>query len=100
VADVNDPAFGLLVDVGHAKVSATALGFDPVEFLESIAEHVDAFHLSDNDGSRDQNRMFGEDAWFAPLLRDFNDKTMVIEVYKLTAAERREQVRILDRILT
>jgi sugar phosphate isomerase/epimerase len=99
VADVDDAAFGLLIDVGHAKVSSVALGFDPVELIESLAEHIAAFHLSDNDGQTDQNRMFDERAWFAPLLRDFPEATMVIEVYRLSAEERRQQARVVERLL-
>jgi sugar phosphate isomerase/epimerase len=79
-ADVDVPGFGLLVDVGHLKVSAAALGFDPHAALDALAPHVGALHLSDNDGVTDLHRPFGDDAWFLPRLRDFPEVCVTIEV--------------------
>jgi sugar phosphate isomerase/epimerase len=81
--DVDDPHFGLLVDVGHLKVSATTLGFDAHAFLDTVAPSTAALHLSDNDGIVDGHRPFGDDAWFLPRLRDFPDATVTIELSRL-----------------
>jgi sugar phosphate isomerase/epimerase len=81
--DIHDPNFGLLVDVGHVNVSATALGFDRHRFIDILAPHIVAFHLSDNDGVTDQHLPFGHSAWFLPRLRDFPNATIVIELSNL-----------------
>lgn len=87
LAEVGAPNLGLLVDVGHLCVSANSLRFDRHRFLDRVAPHVAAFHLSDNDGSADQNRPFGPDAWFLPRLAEFPDATMVLEAYRLSVDE-------------
>lgn len=81
--DIHDPNFGLLVDVGHLNVSARALGFDRHQFIDILAPHVVAFHLSDNDGVSDQHLPFSDSAWFLPRLRDFPNATIVIELSNL-----------------
>ncbi len=98
VQDVARPNVGLLVDVAHAFVSSHALGFDPHKFLTDAAPHIRALHLSGNDGQRDSNEAFDEQAWFAPRLREFADRTMVIEVYNLDDDSMRRQVDIVQRL--
>jgi sugar phosphate isomerase/epimerase len=93
------PNVGLLVDVGHAKVSGTALGFAPRAFVERVAPLIEAFHLSDNDGIEDRNEAFGRDAWFAPLLADFDRATFVIEAYRLEPRVMREQIDLARQLV-
>lgn len=81
--DIGDSNFGLLVDVGHLKVSAHTLGFGSHQFIDSLAPYINAFHLSDNDGVTDQHLPFGNDAWFLPRLRDFPSATITIEFSKV-----------------
>jgi uncharacterized protein (UPF0276 family) len=83
VEDVASPSLGLLIDVGHLNVSANALGFDRFAFVETVKEHIRAFHLSDNNGLDDQNLPFERDAWFLPLLKQFLDATFILEIYNL-----------------
>jgi sugar phosphate isomerase/epimerase len=79
--ELDDQNVGLLLDVGHAKVSAAALGFEPGRFIEELARWIGAVHLSDNDGVRDNNQAFGEDAWFGEYF--LGNLPAVIEVYKI-----------------
>lgn len=60
---------GLLVDVAHLKVSALTLGFSAARYVETLAEETCAYHLSDNDGSRDSNDPIAPDSWFWPWIR-------------------------------
>lgn len=98
--DVNDSNLGLLVDVGHANVSATALGFDRDEFVEKVSPYICAFHLSGNDGQTDQNLPFDRDAWFCKFLPSFANLTWVIEAYKLSLEQINQQHRVLEEILS
>lgn len=100
VTDVDDPALGVLVDVGHVNVTATALEFCRERFIEILAPHIGAFHLSDNNGRFDQNLPFDKNAWFCPLLRDFPDVSVVIEAYDLTWEQMDHQLRILDVLMS
>ena len=62
---------GLLVDLGHVKVTANALGFDPEAYLENMRKYVAAFHIHDNDGSTDQHLPSTSKSWYLGFLGDF-----------------------------
>jgi sugar phosphate isomerase/epimerase len=74
------PQLGLLLDLGHLKVSARALGFSPEKALAAAAHRTEILHLSDNDGTEDKNLPFGPDAWFMPLLASVPARALVAEV--------------------
>ncbi len=67
--DIDDPAFGYLMDVGHLNVSAKTMGFDRASAMDRLTPYIRAFHLSDNDGLADTNHPFNEDAWFLSWVR-------------------------------
>jgi sugar phosphate isomerase/epimerase len=96
-ADVGSD-FGVLMDVGHLKVSAQTLGFDAVGALRAVVPVVTAWHLSENDGSTDDNRPFDAAAWFLPYLDD--KCPLTLEVYNTTEASIRQMMRLLDRSRT
>lgn len=96
VRDVGDPNFGLLLDVGHAKVSSVACGFDLETFVAEVAPYVRALHLSDNDGLEDRNAPFSADAWFMPHLRHFTASAITLELSRV-APDRILEVRDLVR---
>jgi sugar phosphate isomerase/epimerase len=93
--DLNDDNVGLLMDVGHAKVAAAALGFEPGKFFEELAGWIGAVHLSDNDGVRDNNQSFGEDAWFGKYF--LGNLPLVIEVYGIGIDGAAELVDVVKR---
>lgn len=73
----------LLVDVAHLKVSAKSLGFDPVDFLAACESWIRAYHLSDNDGTRDSNDPIRDDSWFWPYIKT-NLDYYSLEVYGIS----------------
>lgn len=76
---VASDSFGLMIDVGHVKVTCESLSLDPFKFLAETASRTRMLHLSDNDGHHDSNRTFGADAWFLPELGAFECDAIVIE---------------------
>jgi sugar phosphate isomerase/epimerase len=86
VEDVGSPGLGILMDVGHLAVTAASFGFDRLKAIDEVAPYIKAFHLSDNDGTEDQNLPFDGGSWFVPLLRRFRDVIHVIESYRLPIA--------------
>ena len=48
---------GLLVDVAHLKVSANTLNFKPEQYLLKLNKYIKAYHLSDNNGLADENKI-------------------------------------------
>lgn len=97
--DVGSHNLGFLIDVGHLKVTANALGFDAHAFLDRVGPYVVAFHLSDNDGSADQNLPFSEDAWFLPRLTEFPRAVMILEAYRLQLAQIRACCAVIESAL-
>ena len=52
VRRLDTPAFGMLLDVGHANVVAGYMGVETAALIEPILEHVQLFHVHDNLGAR------------------------------------------------
>ena len=61
-------AVGLLLDVGHLKVSSNTLRFDLLHAFQILQEFTEGYHLSENLGESDDHFGFDLDAWFVPLL--------------------------------
>lgn len=99
-ADVDDLNVRLLLDAGHAKVTATALGVRPERFFDVLAPYIRALHLSENDGMRDKHARFNAKAWFSPFLKDYRKLPMVIEVHSLSMDEILEQRQILAAMVS
>lgn len=98
MTDIERPNVGFLIDTGHVKVSATALAFDPHDFLDRVTPYVRALHLSDNNGQEDQNLPFDTNAWFYPQLKEFCHVPWVIEAYTLEDNVMFEQIELLQDI--
>jgi sugar phosphate isomerase/epimerase len=75
-----DKDVGLLLDVGHLKVSAKTLGFNLLKAHEMLKPYIKGYHLSDNNGLRDSNKEFTTKSWFYNKLKK-NVKYISIEVY-------------------
>ncbi len=89
---------GLLLDVGHLKVSANTLNFNPTNCIRDLAHRIKAVHLSDNDGSKDTNDRITEYSWFwGPLLKNVSeDVVWILEVYNLSSEMIIEQVSLIS----
>jgi len=97
---LNDPDFGLLMDVGHLNVSACTLGFDRDDAMARIQPLIRAFHLSANDGTADQNLAFSTDAWFLPWLGRIPSAPITIEAYNLNRNEYARCLAAIERART
>jgi sugar phosphate isomerase/epimerase len=69
-AAVDDAGAGVLLDTGHLSVSAATIGLDPEAFLAQLGSRVRAFHLHDNDGTRDAHLPVAPGGWVEAALRD------------------------------
>jgi sugar phosphate isomerase/epimerase len=52
VRRLDTPAYGMLLDVGHANVVAGYMGVETATLIEPVLETVKLFHLHDNLGAR------------------------------------------------
>jgi sugar phosphate isomerase/epimerase len=99
-SDVNSSSVGLLLDTGHAKVSAVTLGTTPDSYLDELSPFIRCLHLSDNDGIQDSNCHFTQKSWFAPFLKRVGEVPKVIEVYRLSMNEMLAQRQVLADLST
>lgn len=82
----NEDRFGLLLDVGHLKVSGRTIGFSTEEGMKQLAEFIDGYHLSDNNGEADQHLFFDKGAWFLKHI-DSSKSFATIEIHGKSAQE-------------
>jgi sugar phosphate isomerase/epimerase len=52
---IDSPAFGMLLDVGHANVVAGFMGVEVAALIEPVLDGVSLFHVHDNLGARLRN---------------------------------------------
>lgn len=85
---------GLLLDIGHAKVSGNSLGFAVSDMVERFADRIVAIHVSDNNGIDDQNRPIRPDSDLLPLIKKL-PMPRVLETCGLERDDLLEQIRLL-----
>ena len=89
---------GLLIDVGHLKVSSKTEGFSLKKALLDLNPFARGYHLSENNGIEDQNRPFTKKSWFFNLLRK-DLQLYTIEVKTHSVATLKKQTLLLSRFL-
>jgi sugar phosphate isomerase/epimerase len=96
------PFLGLLVDLGHLNVSATTLGFDRIEFIDALAQHVREFHLHDNDGATDTHSPAAPGSWTLDVLRrpEFANTPLTVESHFANVDDLHVHVDFLKSELT
>ena len=88
--------FGLLLDTGHFKVSATTMKFDILEGLERVSKYIKGIHHNDNDGKRDTNEILTSNYWFNDHLPVFKNIPQVLEVKCANIEEVKTQIIFLE----
>jgi len=98
--DFHQENVGILLDVGHLKVSANTLGYDKFKAIELVANRIGAFHLHDNNGRIDQHLPYKEDAWFFDVLPLFKHKTeFILEAKNLPLSKIANEIEILAQMM-
>jgi sugar phosphate isomerase/epimerase len=88
----------LLIDVAHLKVSAQTLGYNPVTMLTQCEQWIQAYHLSDNDGTQDSNDAISENSYFWPYIKkDLNYYSL--EIYRVSEDTLLLQKQLVQRKL-
>lgn len=98
--DVKKDNLKILVDMGHLNVTSTTLGFDKLEFVNKVRNKTALFHLSDNNGLKDEHKIITENSWFWPILQDNPHIDCVIESHNLTIDLIRQTQALYQRKLS
>ena len=83
--DVKKDNLKILVDAGHLNVTATTLKFDKFDFVNKVRHKIVLFHLSDNNGLKDEHKLITENSWFWSILQCNPHVNCVIESHNLTS---------------
>lgn len=62
---------GILLDLGHLKVTGNVLGFKPEDFIQTTIDRIYAIHISENDGTSDQDRVPESGDWVVQILEKY-----------------------------
>lgn len=71
---------GILLDVAHLNVSAKTLEYSREEAHEQLRPFIRAYHLSENDGTKDSNEPINENSWFWKYIKP-SVQYISLEVY-------------------
>lgn len=89
----------LLVDLGHLKVSSNSLNFNKYKFLSRCNKWIKGYHLSDNNGFRDQNKPINKNSWFWTYLKKQNTLFYTLETKHTSFKSKIDQLKLLKNNL-
>lgn len=91
---------GILLDLGHLKVTSHWLNFDKYEFIDKVKDRVFAIHVHENNSIVDEHRKLDETSWCLQVTNRecFADLPVVIECVGLNIEEIVQQVDLMQRI--
>jgi len=100
---VSSDDIGVLLDLGHLKVSSNVLDFDPRSTIEALEDDLLAVHLHDNDGRQDRHQPVSSDDYYAfPFLqRIFGSAPIILEGhYRSPEQASRNRTWLENRLVT
>jgi sugar phosphate isomerase/epimerase len=98
LASIQRENVGVLLDVGHLKISANTLGFSPENFIKDLSSKIIALHLHENNGITDEHSIILKDSWFwKPIKENISrDIYCILEVKGLEPEEINAQIQLIS----
>ncbi len=92
---------GILLDLGHLKVTSHWLNFERYHFINKVKDRVFAIHLHENNGQVDEHRELDETSWCFEIItrKCFRGLPVVVESWGLNVDQAVQQVSLVQRIL-
>jgi sugar phosphate isomerase/epimerase len=82
--EVNSGNLGVLLDIGHLKLSSNLLHLNADEFIYKLKDKIFAVHIHENNGRVDEHRLIKEGDWSLSLLGKYfknSDIPAILEGY-------------------
>ena len=77
--EIRSNNLGVLLDIGHLKVTSNLLKFDAEEFIDKLKDKTFAVHVSENNGRIDEHRCLWKGDWSLDIVnRYFKSKDIPI----------------------
>lgn len=101
VDSVHMENLGLLLDLGHLKITSRSMGFDLNEAIKKLSSRTLAIHIHDNNGIYDEHLPMTDNSWFLDLLANHfgPNVKLVMEINDQTADSLAKQIQILKKVL-
>ncbi|RZD41087.1 MAG: hypothetical protein CXT78_11665 [Thaumarchaeota archaeon] len=90
---------GLLLDLGHAAVSAHWLNYDKDDFVKKCKKHVMAIHVSNNNGKQDQHKSLTHNCWQISKLGEFKHVPIILETMNLTTDQIKFNINLVSNTI-
>ena len=92
---------GILLDLGHTKVTSYSLKFDKDKFVKNVKKHVFALHVSENNGKIDQHLPLKKNGWVLRTTKMFRNSNIpiVLESYFNSIEEMKKNLQLIERVL-
>jgi sugar phosphate isomerase/epimerase len=89
---------GVLLDVGHLKISANTLGISPRNFIKDLSSKIIALHLHENDGVTDEHNIILRDSWFWEPVNENISKDIyyILEVKGISPEMINNQIQLIS----
>ena len=81
-SEISSKNLGVLLDIGHLKVTANLLKFGADEFIHELKDKTFAVHVSENNGIVDEHRCLREGDWSLAIVSNYfknKDVPIVLE---------------------
>lgn len=77
--EIKSANLGILLDIGHLKLSSNLLKYDADEFISKLQDKILAVHVHENNGRVDEHRLVKEGDWSLAILnRHFKNSDMPV----------------------
>lgn len=92
---------GILLDLGHLRVTSHWLKFDRYQFIDRVKDKVFAIHVHENNGQVDEHRELDETSWCFEIIsrKCFRGLPVVVESWGLNVDKVVQQVGLVERVL-
>jgi len=93
---------GILLDLGHLKVTSHWLNFDRYQFIDRVRDRVFAIHLHENNGRLDEHRELDKTSWCFEVIsrKYFSGLPVVLESVGLTVNQIVHEVSAIEKTLS
>jgi sugar phosphate isomerase/epimerase len=98
--EISSPNLGILLDLGHLKVTSNLLGFDKNVFIRKIQNKIFAVHVHDNNGKIDEHKCPSQGSWVVQTVGKFFEKNkfpVILESKCTTLHMVKKAVDVLSR---
>jgi len=70
-SEITSKNLGVLLDIGHLKVTSNLLRFNAGEFIEKLKNKIFAIHIHENNGRVDEHRCLREGDWSLDIVNSY-----------------------------